>query len=136
IAVRLHEALGNFDRAVETAREPVIPLRPEARAGAMLAVSVNDKALARHDVEHAFDQRLRYERRFPRPAVLRPAALMLRPKSVKDKCIGPPVPAMTLWLVRALAQRRAIGRAPRQNECVVVESARHIAFPVAGVVRR
>ncbi len=128
---RFHRVLvfvGNADAFKHAPGGLIIAFGREAGACAVFAILVNDKALAWHDVEHAVDQRLGNEWPPRCAAAFRVSAIVLRPKAVKNEIEAASVAPVALRFVVARTGLRAVRRAPRENECVVVEFAWHVAL--------
>jgi hypothetical protein len=119
----MREARRDLHLLVELAGQVEIGIHAEPRAGAVLAVLVEHQPLARHDVEHAVGHRARHPAAVVAAAVLRPAALVLRPQPVQHEGIGAPALPVALRIAAPVAGIGAIGGAPRQREHVIVEHA-------------
>ena len=127
-----HEARRNLDLVVELSRQVEIAVHAEPRARAVLAVFIEDQPLARHDVEHAFCDRSRHPAAVRGAAVLRPAALVLRPQAMQHEGVRPAAAHVALRLVAVASAVRAIGRTPGECEHVVVEGAGLVALTAIG----
>jgi len=124
------EARRDLDLLIEPAGEIEVAVDAEPGAGAVLAVLVEHQPLARHDVEHALGHGTGHEAAVGTVAVLRPAALVLRPQPVQDEGVRPAArPA--LRIVALLADVGAVGGAPGQRQQVVVEDAGLVLPPLA-----
>ena len=70
-------------------------------------------------------------------AVLRPAALVLRPQAVQHEGVGPAAARVALRIVAVASAVGAVGRAPGQRQHVVVEDAGLVAVAaIGGAARR
>ena len=116
------KARRNCDLVIELSGEREVAVDAEPAAGAMLAVLVKDELVARHDVEHTIGHGSRHVAAVGAVAVFRPAPLVLRPQPVQHKGITSVPAGGALRVIARLAQLRAIGRAPRERQHVIIEN--------------